>query len=504
MRSRRDVWALICILFMVIISTSDALAAAPTITRLQLGQNTDATAVGGYIVIPNAGATAGATFPMTPAKYLAPGSKDSNDIANGATAIANAFGLGLDAVQGDASFFGDSNGYGMFLFNVTTGLPTGIQTDRRLAEMRQWRIKNSNTTMMGGEQYGPGNISSVSLNSAIPAGTSVTLTIDMQGNKPHMIAILGGTPTVTYTSAGNGTLTVQSSTVTTKNAGGRGGSDANNQATGASTTDNTITSAFGMMILTNDTVFGNPTSAMKLVGWTNAWTGDIFPYAPGTDSNSNKGSGSAGTFGSSTAKLGLTVNGPTGDNRTFYMFVPSGVVPNIFGAGVTSGDITGYVNGAPVSTTAVSDSSTLTADGSAVTGVRLSFNYTFASATDNSTGVKTSEGSSDGGCFIATSVFGSYDSPHVWMLREFRFHYLMTNTIGRAIVSLYEKVSPPIAGFLDRHEFLRSAVRVAIMPTVWFSAFMLKTSFTMKLIGMLGACVVFVIAGYGVRRLTAA
>jgi hypothetical protein len=504
-RKRRDVCVPICLLIIAILSASDAFAGAPKVTRIQLGSNV----ADGYIVIPNSGATAGSTYPMTPAKYIAAGSKDSDDVLNGATAIANAFGADQHAVQGDATFFGISLGYGMFLFNVTTGDATGNQTDRRLAEMRKWRIKNSNTQMMD-ELYGPGNIGSVSLNNAIPAGTSVTLTVDMQGNKPHMIGVLGGTPTVTYTSTGNGTLTVQSSTITTKNAGGRGGTDPDNQATGADTTDNTITSAFGMMLVTDDTKFGNPASAMKLVGWTNAWPGDIFLYAPGADSNSNRGSGSAGTLGASSTKMGLTVNGPTGDTRTFLMFLPSGVVENLFGSGVTSGDITGYVNGAEVSTTATSDSSTFTADGSGITGVRLSFNYTFASASDTSTGVKpapaasTDSGDSGDRCFIATSVFGSYGSPHVWLLREFRFHYLMTNRVGRTIVSLYEEMSPPIAGFLDRHEFLKPAVRVAIMPAVWFSAFMLKTSSKIKLLSMVSVFAISIIAGYAVRRLLTA
>ncbi|MBI4735852.1 MAG: hypothetical protein HY766_07305 [candidate division NC10 bacterium] len=495
----RDFRVPIGLFLVAVLSASDAFAAAPQMTRIQLGSNV----ADGYIVIPNSGATAGSTYPMTPAKYIAAGSKDSDDILDGATAIANAFGAGQHAVQGDATFFGISLGYGMFLFNVTDGAATGNQTDRRLAEMRKWRIKNSNTQMMD-ELYGPGNIGSVSLNNAIPAGTSVTLTVDMQGNKPHMIGVLGGTPTVTYDSTGNGTLTVQSSTITTKNAGGRGGTDPDNQATGADTTDNTITSAFGMMLVTDDTKFGNPASAMKLVGWTNAWPGDIFLYAPGADSNSNKGSGSAGTFGSSSAKMGLSVNGPTGDRRTFFMFVPSGVIETVFGTGVTSGNLTGYVNGAEASTTATSDSSTYTADGSAVTGVRLSFDYTFASASDTSTGVKTSSGDSGGNCFIATSVFGSYDSRPVWLLREFRFHYLMNSKIGRTLVSLYEKLSPPIAGFLDRHEFLKPAVRAGIMPAVWFSAFMLKTTGAMKLLSVVGVLAVSLVAGFGVRRLLAA
>jgi hypothetical protein len=461
-------------------------------------------------VVPN-GAAAGDVGPMSPAKFIAPGSADSNDILNGATAVPDVFATGapagtpgrVDLVQSDAEFMGDASAWGTFLFNFTAGAATGTQSDRRLAEMQKWMIKNSNTAMMAGAQYGPGSISSIGLASAIATGTAVTLTIDMQGNKPHFIGIFGGTPTVTYDSTGTGTLTVQSSTITTKNAGGRGGTDTTNPATGADATDNAINSAFGMMIVTDDASFGTPAAALKLVAWTNAWPGDIFAYVPGGDASSNKGSGSAGTRGQTTAKFGLTVNGPTADNRTFHIFVPSGVLPTLFGAGVTSTDITGYVNGAAATTTSTSDSTTFTADGASVTGAHLSFTYTFASPTDNSVGVVVAEErqGDDGPCFIAGAVFGSYQAPEVWALREFRFHYLMTNAVGRAFVRLYETASPPIARFLAQHEWLKTIVRLALMPAVWLSLFMLHASYAAKLAAMMVmAALALGLVGYRLRR----
>lgn len=501
---RRTLSLPVGVLLMLAVASA-ALAAAPKVTRVQLGANV----ADGFLIVPNgAGMNAGGVGPMSPAKFISPGTSDSADSLNGVRVFTNVFGDGSTNLdQSDADMIGDSGVYGMFLFNITTGAPGATPADRRLADMLKWKIKNANSSMFG-SAYGPGNIKSISLENAVPAGTSLTVTIDMQGNKPHMIGIFGGaaasatTPKVAYNST-TGILTVQSSTIATKNAGGRGGTDIADPTVGADTTDNALGSTFGMTVLTNDADFGNPTAAMKMVAWTNAWPGDIFVYLPGEDANSNKGSGSAGTMGQTTAKFGLTVNGPTGDNRTFHIFVPSGVLPALFGAGVTSTDITGYVNGAQATTTSASDDTIFTADGTGVTGAHLSFSYTFASPTDNSVGVAPAEErqGDDGLCFIASAVFGSYQAPEVWALREFRYHYLMTNAMGRAFVRLYETVSPPIASVLAQHEWLKTIVRLALMPAVWFSAFMLHASYAAKMLVLMALAVLPLgILGYRLRR----
>jgi len=70
-------------------------------------------------------------------------------------------------------------------------------------------------------------------------------------------------------------------------------------------------------------------------------------------------------------------------------------------------------------------------------------------------------------CFIATAAYGSYDDPHVRVLRVFRDRYLLGNPLGRAFVSYYYEFSPPIAAFIQRHETFRRATRWALIPIVF-------------------------------------
>lgn len=48
----------------------------------------------------------------------------------------------------------------------------------------------------------------------------------------------------------------------------------------------------------------------------------------------------------------------------------------------------------------------------------------------------------NGGCYIATAVYGSYDCPEVWTLRRFRDEALALSWYGRAFIHTYYAVSP--------------------------------------------------------------
>lgn len=49
-----------------------------------------------------------------------------------------------------------------------------------------------------------------------------------------------------------------------------------------------------------------------------------------------------------------------------------------------------------------------------------------------------------GGCYVATAVYGSYDCPQVWTLRRFRDLALGRSALGRAFIGAYYAISPTL------------------------------------------------------------
>ena len=73
----------------------------------------------------------------------------------------------------------------------------------------------------------------------------------------------------------------------------------------------------------------------------------------------------------------------------------------------------------------------------------------------------------DGGCFIATSAYGTETAEELDILRDFRDEVLMQSAAGRVLVRLYYQASPPPADFIAEREFLRTLVReIALDPIV--------------------------------------
>ena len=85
-----------------------------------------------------------------------------------------------------------------------------------------------------------------------------------------------------------------------------------------------------------------------------------------------------------------------------------------------------------------------------------------------------------GRCFIATAAYGSYEEPHVQVLRKFRDKYLLTNEPGRKLVKLYYRYSPCAASFISKHNVLRAIVRTGLLPIIGLAYLLINTTLLQK------------------------
>lgn len=73
-------------------------------------------------------------------------------------------------------------------------------------------------------------------------------------------------------------------------------------------------------------------------------------------------------------------------------------------------------------------------------------------------------------CFIATAAYGSASAPDVVILQHFRDTQLRSDSLGRRIVSLYERYSPPLADAIASRPTAPLWVRrLVLSPVVWLA-----------------------------------
>lgn len=66
------------------------------------------------------------------------------------------------------------------------------------------------------------------------------------------------------------------------------------------------------------------------------------------------------------------------------------------------------------------------------------------------------------GCFIATSVYGSYEAHEVLILRAFRDQSLASSEIGRLLISWYYLISPFLVRLLNTFPFAKKPLKLLL------------------------------------------
>ncbi|MFM1920637.1 MAG: hypothetical protein RLZZ303_2271 [Candidatus Hydrogenedentota bacterium] len=79
-------------------------------------------------------------------------------------------------------------------------------------------------------------------------------------------------------------------------------------------------------------------------------------------------------------------------------------------------------------------------------------------------------GGAESPCFIATAAYGTPLAADLDLLRGLRDSYLLSNPMGTALVDLYYRASPPLAGLIATHPLLAAITRLAIMAMLGIAA----------------------------------
>jgi hypothetical protein len=71
-----------------------------------------------------------------------------------------------------------------------------------------------------------------------------------------------------------------------------------------------------------------------------------------------------------------------------------------------------------------------------------------------------------GYCFIATAAYGTETASQLDILRDFRDQVLLKSALGSRFVEAYYRISPPVADFIAKNDFLRAVVRELFLDPV--------------------------------------
>jgi uncharacterized delta-60 repeat protein len=104
-------------------------------------------------------------------------------------------------------------------------------------------------------------------------------------------------------------------------------------------------------------------------------------------------------------------------------------------------------------------------------------------------------------CFIATAAFGSILDKHVVVLRQFRDQVLTKYLLGRKFIEVYYKYSPQLADVIQRHDLLRGATRIGLMPLVGLSYIVLHGSLLAQIAVLIFALSASILLGMSLIRI---
>ena len=71
-----------------------------------------------------------------------------------------------------------------------------------------------------------------------------------------------------------------------------------------------------------------------------------------------------------------------------------------------------------------------------------------------------------GGCYVATAVYGSYDCPEVWTLRRYRDDILAKTYLGRKFIQLYYAISPTLVKWFGDADWFRNIFKPVLEKMV--------------------------------------